>query len=816
MPENSLSEYHWYIWTIPARAQHRTSITFDYTRIYHCHLDDQLTVKVFMGKPMQSMKLNYTSTQTTRALVANEEEVRVELYAYSPCGGTFTFTGAYTVEPFELRTQTTIASITKGARLNWCANGGGLASLETVVDNDVKCICPPGFGGDRCEKACGSNRYGKSCEQKCSDEPAGCWGVKFCSAEFCTCATGLAGEYCRNPCKEGFYGANCTERCGHCREGGSCDIYSGHCPNGCLSGYIPPTCQNALPHVLEPLTVIAVDPTKIVGEFRVPVSVADPSLRMRYYEILCQVVGTDTWRSLSLNKLQIPANLSATFRVAPVNDDDEYGSFQDDARTAQVYDMYSNSTYLESFVATGLPPGEELYLSVLLLNEDLEAYRSVPHSYVRTPVLGRLSNLKVTSVTSRSIQITWNAAQFKHGEFFYVVTECLSVAGCSGPCSQPSTTQAVATMSALLDRLVPGAKYRITVWSGAEELNVVVNTALEVPQGKVSSLRFAARTNSSALFTWEPDTQCEMTHGPISHYGYCFESTGSKESGCDASRATNTSRTTVAIMELQPLTDYKFSVIQYNPAGSNAGIAVAAINFTTHHTVPDPPRELDVYRLNRTALWLRWLPPGRPSGALRWYTVEVAPVVTPGSAKPKHRSERVAAGTRCPAWPDHVCYIVGRLRPRVTYLITVSATNEHGDLPGEHATVQATTDKKVSEPPQDLQAVDITERTALIRWKLPSKLNSDLTYFEVAVARRLFSDEEEVGEDSEDPDPRRVPATAELPQYEYPLDGLQPGATYTATVSCGYGGKTSIVDFTTRLSDEEQFLDNPEEGKEKM
>ncbi|KAE8741010.1 hypothetical protein FOCC_FOCC013479 [Frankliniella occidentalis] len=452
--------------------------------LFHIHrkkhvLLFQLTVKVFMGKPMQSMKLNYTSTQTTRALVANEEEVRVELYAYSPCGGTFTFTGAYTV----------------GARLNWCANGGGLASLETVVDNDVKCICPPGFGGDRCEKAC----------------------------------------------KEGFYGANCTERCGHCREGGSCDIYSGHCPNGCLSGYIPPTCQNALPHVLEPLTVIAVDPTKIVGEFRVPVSVADPSLRMRYYEILCQV-----------------------------------------------YDMYSNSTYLESFVATGLPPGEELYLSVLLLNEDLEAYRSVPHSYVRTPVLGRLSNLKVTSVTSRSIQITWNAAQFKHGEFFYVVTECLSVAGCSGPCSQPSTTQAVATMSALLDRLVPGAKYRITVWSGAEELNVVVNTALEVPQGKVSSLRFAARTNSSALFTWEPDTQCEMTHGPISHYGYCFESTGSKESGCDASRATNTSRTTVAIMELQPLTDYKFSVIQYNPAGSNAGIAVAAINFTTHHTGTSP------------------------------------------------------------------------------------------------------------------------------------------------------------------------------------------------------------------------------------
>jgi hypothetical protein len=47
---------------------------------------------------------------------------------------------------------------------------------------------------------------------------------------------------CEEPCIDGFYGANCLAECGKCGRGHSCNRVDGTCPEGCLPGYIPPSC----------------------------------------------------------------------------------------------------------------------------------------------------------------------------------------------------------------------------------------------------------------------------------------------------------------------------------------------------------------------------------------------------------------------------------------------------------------------------------------------------------------------------------------------------------------------------------------------
>ncbi|KAG1650809.1 Receptor-type tyrosine-protein phosphatase S [Nymphon striatum] len=84
-----------------------------------------------------------------------------------------------------------------------CFNGG--------ICHDVTgdCICPPGFTGLNCERACGGNKFGADCEQICYKQPAqfgsnaqnfemGCQFFLFCKLDpyGCSCAPGFQGSMC--------------------------------------------------------------------------------------------------------------------------------------------------------------------------------------------------------------------------------------------------------------------------------------------------------------------------------------------------------------------------------------------------------------------------------------------------------------------------------------------------------------------------------------------------------------------------------------------------------------------------------------------
>uniref|UniRef100_A0A8C7E2J5 EGF-like domain-containing protein n=1 Tax=Naja naja TaxID=35670 RepID=A0A8C7E2J5_NAJNA len=60
-----------------------------------------------------------------------------------------------------------------------------------------ECICPPGFMGKTCEKACEENTFGKACQEKCK-EKSGCKSLVFCLPDpyGCSCASGWKGLLC--------------------------------------------------------------------------------------------------------------------------------------------------------------------------------------------------------------------------------------------------------------------------------------------------------------------------------------------------------------------------------------------------------------------------------------------------------------------------------------------------------------------------------------------------------------------------------------------------------------------------------------------
>ncbi|NWS73881.1 TIE1 kinase, partial [Crotophaga sulcirostris] len=108
-----------------------------------------------------------------------------------------------------------------------CLNGG------ICHDHVGECICPPGFMGTRCERACREGQFGRSCQETCQGAQ-GCKGLSFCLPDpyGCSCASGWSGSRCSQACPPGYYGPDCALACA-CRNGGSCNRFRGCiCPAG--------------------------------------------------------------------------------------------------------------------------------------------------------------------------------------------------------------------------------------------------------------------------------------------------------------------------------------------------------------------------------------------------------------------------------------------------------------------------------------------------------------------------------------------------------------------------------------------------------
>ncbi|KAK3776739.1 hypothetical protein RRG08_047654 [Elysia crispata] len=92
---------------------------------------------------------------------------------------------------------------------------------------------------------CKAGTWGAQCGKRCGQ----CMG----GGEFCQvfdghcmngCASGYTGTLCKQTCPKGRFGPYCGEKCGNCTLSPiECDTVTGHCIGGCKPGYQPPFCK---------------------------------------------------------------------------------------------------------------------------------------------------------------------------------------------------------------------------------------------------------------------------------------------------------------------------------------------------------------------------------------------------------------------------------------------------------------------------------------------------------------------------------------------------------------------------------------------
>ncbi|XP_071948660.1 uncharacterized protein [Antedon mediterranea] len=119
-----------------------------------------------------------------------------------------------------------------------CYNGG------VCDDKTGVCVCPAGFMGEHCEKACESSNWGRYCDMKCESGNPHCVGMLLCPPDpvGCSCNRGYSGNDCQTECSGLKYGADCLQTC-HCKQE-DCDNSKGCRENAtCTNGYKGPGCQ---------------------------------------------------------------------------------------------------------------------------------------------------------------------------------------------------------------------------------------------------------------------------------------------------------------------------------------------------------------------------------------------------------------------------------------------------------------------------------------------------------------------------------------------------------------------------------------------
>ena len=89
---------------------------------------------------------------------------------------------------------------------------------------------------------------------------------------------------------------------------------------------------------------------------------------------------------------------------------------------------------------------------------------------------------------------------------------------------------------------------------------------------------------------------------------------------------------------------------------------------------------MTAYRWNASSVSLRWLPPALPGGPLGNYSVRAA-----------GQSHQVEPGSRCAAWPEHVCHTVHTAGSQLQVQVQVVASSMPGQLQGDLATVSVHT-----------------------------------------------------------------------------------------------------------------------------
>ncbi|XP_028454204.1 tenascin-X isoform X2 [Perca flavescens] len=666
---------------------------------------------------------------------------------------------------------------------------------------DGECACNPGFTGPDCsKKACPDdcNKRGKCVDGKCACEsgysgadcsekscPGNCNSRGRCVDGECVCDDGFSGPDCSErtcpndcgdrgrcvdgkcACDVGFGGADCSEKScpGNCSDRGRC--VNGQCV--CDVGFAGPDCSGkACPDNCS-------NRGKCVnGKCVCDVGFAGPDCGAKGCPGNCNNKGRcvkgrcvcrrgftgadcsqcedgmtgpncDTAMSgVSQLSTRDITESSVTLLWTPpgVQYDTYHITFTSQKESDQQISVQVEGS-LTTFTQTGLAAGQDYTVSI---TGEIGGKRGAETSAEFMTLISGPTNLRVVKTTSTSAVVQWEQSQGEIDRYRLTVTPN-DGAGKSQEMMVPAGQD-----SAHIQQLVAGRLYDITLVAekGTSRSKPATTQATPGPEPP-TDIAFSAVTENSLTVSWtKPKT-------PISGFKVTYTHT---DDGEPVSVTVDSGDSTVGLSQLSPGSSYEVSVISILGLDESDPIKDFVM------TLPDPPTDLRAVNVTDTKALLLWRP---ALAAVDKYAIVYGAgtdselrITVSGNA-----AEQQLSG----------------LDGSTTYTVTISS--QLGSAESSVASTSFTTSGGSGtggDGPSDLQANDVTPRTALLSWKPP--LNPAGSY-------RLTYQTDGQGL-------KEVIVDASVTEYN--LTRLQPGSKYTVQLQAEEGGGYTAAistDFTT-------------------
>ncbi|XP_066532988.1 cell adhesion molecule DSCAML1 isoform X2 [Hoplias malabaricus] len=314
-----------------------------------------------------------------------------------------------------------------------------------------------------------------------------------------------------------------------------------------------------------------------------------------------------------------------------------------------------------------------------------QASKELTISTEEAPPDGPPMDVILQPMTSQSIRVTWKAPkkELQNGVIRgYQIGYRENGPGSNG---QYSIVEMKATGDSevyTLDNLKKFAQYGVVVQAfnragtGPSSSEINATTLEDVPSQPPQNVRAITVTSDEAVITWSEPPRMTL-NGVLKGYRVVFWSLFPDGGGCCGSQALGlnqkwgemqnitTTREQVELKGLEKFTNYSVQVLAYTQAGD--GVRSNVLYIQTREDHPGPPAGIKAVPSSATSVVVSWLPPHKPNGIIRKYTIYCS---SPGSGQP--------APSEYEANPEVLFYRITHLTRGQQYLIWAAAVTTAG------------------------------------------------------------------------------------------------------------------------------------------
>ncbi|KAM9737799.1 tenascin isoform 2-T2 [Menidia menidia] len=600
-----------------------------------------------------------------------------------------------------------------------------------------QCVCDEGFTGEDCsERACPGNCNNKGrcvngqcvCDdgftgQDCSERacPNNCNNRGRCVNGRCVCESGFGGDDCSGSTCPG----NCNDR-GRCVNGQCvCDV--GYTGADCSQRACPNNCSNKGRCVKGRCVCRRGFTGEDCSQCQEGMTGPNCDMAMSGVSLLSTQDITET-------------SVTLVWTPPPVQYETYYITFTSKKESDQQIAVQVEGS-LTTFTQTGLAAGQEYSVSIV---GEINGRRGAESSTEFMTLISGPTNLKVVKTTSTSAVVQWEESQGDIDRYRLTVTPN------DGAGRSQELTVAAGLNSAHIRQLEAGRLYDILLIAekGLSRSKPATTQAVPGPEPP-SNIVFSKVTENSLTVSWT------KPKSPVSGFKVTYTHA---DDGEPVSVTVDSEDSALDLSRLSPGSSYEVTII------STLGLDESDPIKDFVMTLPDPPTDLRAVNVTDTTALLLWRP---ALAAIDKYAIVYGSgtgselrITVSGNA-----AEQQLSG----------------LEGSTTYTVTI--TSQLGSQESSPATTRfTTTSAREKGGPRDLQASNVTPRTAKLTWKpsLKPVANYILTY------------------KTEGQEIKEVILDGTVTQYN--LSRLHPGSLYTAQLRAGgAGGYTSTIstEFTT-------------------